>query len=484
MNSPIESRQDISSVAKKTILAYLATTLAVLLLMMLFGAILRAGQAQILNVDLTMFYKLMTLHGAGMVGIAGLGGAAVMWYFLSKYVKLSTSILITNMVFFLLGVVLILGAVLIGDFAGGWTFLYPLPVKSMNVWGVEAAVAFLSGLLLIGVGFLLLYLDVGRALIKNYGGLARSLGWHCLFGKSKDFPPAAVVASTMVLIVNTLGILAGAVVLVISLINALYPAFQPDPLAVKSLIYFFGHVFINATIYMAVIAVYEILPVYTGRQWKVNKVFLAAWSFTTLMVVAVVPHHMLMDFNMPGWLATVGQIGSYISGIPVLIVTAYGALTIVHKSGIRWDISAGMLFISMYGWASGVVPAIIDATIHVNTVMHNTQWVPGHFHFYLLLGVLPMILGFMLHITKKPGNAVAMSDMDKLSMTTYLLAGVGFVMAFLYAGKNSVPRRWGVHLEEWLATDQMATIFAVLIICAFLVITVKFFSRLPQIIRN
>lgn len=140
MNTPIQKRQDISPVAKKTLLAYLATTVAVILLMMVFGAILRAGQAQLISVDLVSFYKLMTLHGAGMVAIAGLGGAAMMWYFLSKHVDLSPAILIANLVFFLIGVVLILAAVLIGDFAAGWTFLYPLPVKSMGLWSIEAAI--------------------------------------------------------------------------------------------------------------------------------------------------------------------------------------------------------------------------------------------------------------------------------------------------------------------------------------------------------
>jgi len=37
-------------------------------------------------------------------------------------------------------------------------------------------------------------------------------------------------------------------------------AFGIDALLAKNLIYFFGHVFINTTIYMAVIAVYEIIP--------------------------------------------------------------------------------------------------------------------------------------------------------------------------------------------------------------------------------
>src|SRR3546814_18739905 len=99
-----------------------------------------------------------------------------------------------------------------------------------------------------------------------------------------------------------------------------------------------------------------------------------------------------MDYVMPHWLLVVGQVVSYASGLPVFTVTAYGALTNIHRSGLRWRLPVKLLILSMYGWAAGIVPAMVDATIRVNQVMHNTLWVPGHFHFYLLLGVLPMIL--------------------------------------------------------------------------------------------
>jgi heme/copper-type cytochrome/quinol oxidase subunit 1 len=59
----------------------------------------------------------------------------------------------------LVGVVMILAAIGIGRFAGAWTFLYPLPARSMGVWGPHAAGAFVGGLVFIGVGFLLFYLD-------------------------------------------------------------------------------------------------------------------------------------------------------------------------------------------------------------------------------------------------------------------------------------------------------------------------------------
>jgi len=124
--------------------------------------------------------------------------------------------------------------------------------------------------------------------VKRYGSLAKGLGLdQLLSGRIDTEHPPTVVASAMVTMVNILGILVGAVVLVICLINLYVPGFQLDALLVKNMIFFFGHVFINATIYMAVIGVYEIVPAYTGRPWKVSRPFLAAWATITLVVMAV-----------------------------------------------------------------------------------------------------------------------------------------------------------------------------------------------------
>ena len=382
------------------VVVYLAISALVFVLMMVLGVLMRLSQATWVELSPNLFYEVMTAHGAGMVGISGLAASGVIWYFLRRYVDLSVGILWANLAFFLFGVVLILGGIFVGNYAGGWTFLFPLPGTSAGVWGTGGAASYLFGLLSIGVGFLLLYLDFARAIMARYRSLAKALGWPQLFRNSSDeAPPPTVVAATMVLIVNIAGILAGAVVLVLILVNLYAPQFAVDPLLTKNLTYFFGHVFINATIYQALVAVYEILPKYVGRSWPVNRIFLAAWTATTLMVMAVYPHHLLMDFVMPTWALAIGQIVSYLAGLPVFAVTAWTTLTIVHRSGIKWDMTSGLLFVSIFGWSAGIVPAIIDGVIAVNHVMHNTMWVPGHFHMYLILGLVAMLFGFMYYLT-------------------------------------------------------------------------------------
>ena len=464
--------------AKASVLAYLVTAAAVLLLMMVFGLLMRLEQAQLISMGANWFYELMTLHGAGMVGITGIAGAAIMWHFLRQYVDLSQRVFVANLMLFLVGVVMILASVLFGHFHGAWTFLYPLPAKSMGMWSREAAALFMGGLLVIGVGFLLMHLDIARAIVARYGNFSRALGWPQLFGHDDGkAPPPTVVASTMVTIVNVVGLVAGASILTMSLVNLYVPGFAIDPLLAKGMIYLFGHIFINATIYMAVIAVYEILPRYTQRPWKSNKVFLASWTASTLMVIFIFPHHLLMDFAFPKWMLIMGQVIGYLNTVPILVVTGYGALMIVYRSGIRWDMATKLLFVSLFGWAAGVMPAFIDGTITVNYVMHNTLWVPGHFHTYLLLGMVAMVFGFMYYVGK-PRQDAQDSFLDRAAFWGFTTGSLGFTLSFLYSGKEGVPRRYAAHLPEWVPYDRIGSAFSMLVIASALVFIVRFLSRL------
>jgi cytochrome c oxidase subunit 1 len=436
----------------------------VLLLLMAFGVAMRMEQGGLMGIAPDIFYQILTAHGIGMVAIAGLGGAAVMWHFLGQYVRLHQGAAIANLALFLLGVVLVLGSIFVGGFAAGWTFLFPLPSHSMGLWSQHAAAAYMAGVLLVGVGFLLFYLEAARGIMARYGNFAFALGWRFLkTGAAQDAPPATVVASTVVIFINLISILVGAVILAMMLVNLYVPQFAIHPLLAKNLIYLFGHVFVNSTIYMAVIAVYEILPQYTGRPWKVYAPFVWSWSATCLMVLVVYPHHLLMDFAQPLWAHILGQVVSYTSSLPVLAITLTGTLGAIYRSRMQWDLTAALLVLSVFGWSAGVIPAVIDGTIAVNLVMHNTQWVPGHFHLYLMLGCVSMIFAFINWLAHA-GRDASFDVFDKGALWLFALGVLGFALMFLLAGHASVPRRWAVHLPEWQHYGQAATIFALTIL--------------------
>lgn len=463
--------------ARTTLQFTMIIGVAVFALMMLVGLVMRSTQATFIALDPELFYRLMTLHGAGMVGAAGLGGTMVMWALLRRHVALSTGVYRLMLALSLVGVVLIIASILVGRFGAAWTFLYPLPAKSLGMWSPLAAAGFVVGLTLIGVGFLLFYGDCAMALVRSHGSLWCALGMPQLIsGDMSGAPPITVVASTMVIIVNVLGILGGAVVLVMTLVGLLLPGMVFDALLMKNLIYFFGHVFINAAIYMAVIAVYEILPLYTGKPWKVSRAVLAAWAAAVLLVTTVYPHHLLMDGAMPRWALALGQVVSFMSGIPVLVVTAWGALANIARSGMRWSLPPALLVLGVMGWAVGVVPAVIDATITVNKVMHNTLWVPGHFHTYLLLGLLPMLFGFMLHMVRATEAPAAL---DRVAFWLYALGAAAFSLSFLYGGVMSVPRRFAEHAPQWLASSTIGSVAGAVVILAAVWLVLRVMLKLP-----
>ncbi|MEO9514443.1 MAG: cbb3-type cytochrome c oxidase subunit I [Paracoccaceae bacterium] len=438
----------------------------VFLLMMVFGLLMRAAQGGLIDLDPALFYLLLTAHGAGMVGSAALSGAAILWYFCARHIELRGGIYLTFLGLFLLGVVLILGSIFIGQYGGAWTFLFPLPANSGGAWEPVAAVFFILGYLLIGVGFLLFYLEIGLKISARYRGLLGGLGWRYLFGgASDDLPPPTIVAASSVLVFNTIGIVFGAAVIAASIVNLLFPGFAVDPLLAKNATYFFGHVFINASIYMAVVAVYELLPDYTGRPWKTTKLFVGAWAAVVIFVQAVYFHHLLQDVNMPAWTLALGQIVSYASGVPLIGVTVFSLVLYVKGSGLKWDLPISLLVLGTVGWGIGSIPAIIDGMLAVNKLMHNTQWVPGHFHIYLLLGEVAMAFGFATWLVKDHSQKV-MSGLDKLVFRAYVAGGVGFVLIFLWSGASSIPRRWAVHYEEWQLQSQLASMFALVVVLA------------------
>lgn len=453
---------------------YLITALALFVVLMLLGLTMRMTQATWLNVPPDWFYKLLSMHGAGMVGTAALATTAVMWFFLRKYVQLHLWAFVANYVLFMAGALCIIGSIFLGGYGALWTFLYPLPVRGMGQWTPHAAALFMGGYLLIGVGSLLFYLDAAAAIIKVHGNLGRAMGLRWLFGGTIDpAHPKAVVASTMVIIANSLGILAGAVVLVMSLINVFVPTVVLNALLAKNLIYWFGHMYINATIYMGVIAVYELLPRYTQKPYPISRPFLWSWAVSCVFVIVVFPHHLMMDFAQPRWLTVMGQVVSWGAGFPVFVVTVYGALNNIYRSNIKWMMASRWLILSMFGWAAGVVPAILDGTVRNNLVMHNTQWVPGHFHFYLLLGVLSMTLALMYHVIGSRAGAPADSASDRTGLLVYFAGGLIFIFAFLDAGRLSVARRMATHLPEWTGTDKLGSVGAILVIVGMVYFAVR-----------
>ena len=265
----------------------------------LVGLTMRLTQAEVLDISNAWFYRLMTLHGAGMLAAAMLAMMGGLWYVIRASVPLSLGRILVSLASILAGAVAIVVAVIVGGFAAGWTFLSPLPFDSAGEWGTWATVTFLSGMVLVGVGFFIYCIDVLAGATAAYGGLPRALGIPFLRGRDPDPPPPQVIAAT---VVSTQGLLAstvGTTILMALLGRTIDGAVALDALWAKNLTYFFGHSFANLIIYLGAGMVYVLLPRYAGRPWKTTKPIVIGWLATLLLVTIAYSHHLYMDFVQP-----------------------------------------------------------------------------------------------------------------------------------------------------------------------------------------
>ncbi|MBO9386577.1 MAG: cbb3-type cytochrome c oxidase subunit I [Thermomicrobium sp.] len=463
-HSNVAARRSVEQAA----LAYMVTGFAVFLLMGLLGLLMRLQHAGWIDLGPRWFYRIMTLHGAGMVAGVLLASLAGVSQVITARIRLSPRLLWSAYVVYFLGSGLVVLATLVGGFAAGWTTTYPLPVR--GDWPVSATWAFLLGYTLVAVAFLLWCLAVLVGARRAFGGLTSALAWPVLFrrpvGTGQPIPTGPELAATVVAIDGVIAVLAGVVYLVPIFAQLLGLVSGFDVLFAKNMLFLFGHTLVNLNIYLAVALVYATLGAYTGRAFKMS--FPVALAFNLVIVLVLLPyfHHLYQDFAQPLPLHLVGQFGSYAVGVPAFFVTIVGSLGLLYGSRVRWSAPVIFILAGLWGWTVGGMAAVIDGTIAINNVMHNTLWVPAHFHSYYLFGAAGYTWAYLFHRLSGV-EGWASSALARRLAWLYAIGAGGFVLAFFLSGLQSVPRRYAVHLPEWQGLAQAAVPFVLLLVIAF-----------------
>ena len=450
---------------------YMLTGLVIFLSMGVLGLLMRLDHAGWHTLSADWFYRIMTIHGVGMISgmlLAAMGGMSAA---LSRSQALRARWLWAAYFIYSLSLAFLLYAVLIGRFAGAWTALDPLPFHGLT-WDKWAGVMMYIAFLCVGVGFTiycqLLFLTLRRA----YGGIGGALGWRYLFSRgpvdSNLRVPSPVELSAMA--VSIVGLITGIVGLAV-----LLPLFAEaagwishvNPLYTKNFLMSFGHALANLTIYLAVGLVYALLPTFTKRGGQTSKLIVLAWNLTILLVITPTSHHMYQDFEQPIGLEILGQVASWAVVPEVLLITIVGSLSHIYRSGMRWTVPSILIVIGFWGWVFGGMAAVMDASIAVNNLTHNTLWVPAHFHTYYLLGVTTFVWAYLYHQIDDLSGIHGWAS-SKIAAWLYGLGGVGFVLMFFFAGADSVPRRYAAYLSSWHIYAEIAIPFVTLIAISML----------------
>lgn len=459
--------------ARRIMWLYVISGFIVFVLMAVAGFTMRIEQAQWVSYDPGTFYALLTLHGAGMIAAAVLCGMGIMWYTLREEGPLDERVALWSYGFIAAGIVGVIISALIGHFAAAWTFLYPLPFKG-TTWPSWATGAFLMSMALIVVGWTAWCLQVFGCVTARYGGLRGALGWDYVFhrkrfdAEGRHAPAPQAVAAAVVSVDGLLTGAGGMVIGIALMAHWIVPSIVLDPLWAKNLTYFFGHSIANLTIYMAITAVYVALPKYVRREYHSSPALVIAWWGTLLFVATAYFHHLYMDFVQARALQYVGEMASYMAAIPTVTVTIFSAAMLVYRSGIRWSIGSMCLYTGLIGWTVGGAAALIDATVPFNFDLHNTLWVPAHFHTYLLEGVMLFVFGWMFYMLEERSGLVSSALMRWIVGGGVFGGGALFVLGFYLGGAAGVPRRYSIEPAPGPASAALASVGVMILFAGLL----------------
>ncbi|TNE33300.1 cbb3-type cytochrome c oxidase subunit I [bacterium] len=461
------------------------TALWIIIVLVLFvvsitlGIIMRLNQGELISITPVSFYADMTVHGLTMIGIWFVAGMAAVNFILERYVRTSKKANIIAMIMTVIGVLMLWTSAFIGKFHAGWTFLYPLPFHVM--WEEWATPLFLYSLAVLGVGWTIWCLSMMVSILKKYT-FSQVFAWQ-YFKKNPKVETPPFILISMISLVGILTCLIATVVLLVLLFMDYYTsgAFSPDPLLMKNLTYFFGHTIANEMLYLGLAYVYELFSEISGQpKWKTTWYISIAWNLTLVFILTAFFHHLYMDFVQPEGLQIIGQLASYLASLPAAGVTVFSVIIAVYRKKVNWSMANLLFFIGVVGWVIGGLGAVIDATISNNFVLHNTLWVPAHFHTYNAMGNVLFSLGFFYWFSKHVSKTTFADKGVGLKISLLIIGGAGFLLAFYLGGANSIPRRYSTYPLELAKIGKPLALMGGLFASVYLVAILIFLTNISK----
>lgn len=464
--------------SKKLTSIWIIAVLILFVISVVLGILMRMNQGEIITQSPVVFYSNMTTHGLTMIGIWYVAGMAAIHYLLQRYIKTSFTANVIALVLTVIGIVMLWTSTFIGEFHAGWTFLYPMPFSMM--WATWATPLFLASLVVLGVGWLIWSISLMTQILKKYS-IPQAFAWqHFKKNPKVETPPFILIS--MISLVGIITCLLAAVVL-LALYFAEYfsnGAFVNDALLMKNLTYFFGHTLANEMLYLGLAVIYELFPEVSGRpKWKTTWYVALAWNCTLIFILTAFFHHLYMDFVQPKGFQIIGQLASYFASLPAAGVTVFSVFVAVYKTKIKWSLTNLLFFIGIAGWVIGGLGAVIDATISNNVVLHNTMWVPAHFHTYNAMGNVLFSIAFFYWFSTQTTSLPKLEKHTKWVLAILLVGGIGFLLAFYLAGADSIPRRYSTYPSE-LASGSTLAIIGAAFASIYLVAILAFFYHISK----
>jgi cytochrome c oxidase subunit 1 len=311
---------------------------------------------------------------------------------------------------------------------------------------LQAHVTFYLGLTLVVVGSWM----VGYGLFFTYGAWRRENP-----GVRTPFIALASLITMVMWQLATLGVAAEILFMLIPWSMGWVKG--TDPLLARTLFWYTGHPLVYFWLLPAYISWYAMLPAQTnGKMFSEPLARLVFWLFL-LLSTPVGFHHQYTDPGIPPTWKFIHMVLTYGVGFPSML-TAFtvvaslelGARARGGKGWLGWitklnwgDASYTAQNLAMILFVFGGIGGVTNASYSLNLAVHNTSWIPGHFHLTVGSAVTLTFFGICYWLVPKlTGRKLLSNGLALAQAWTWFFGMLLFANGYHILGlQYGVPRR-------------------------------------------
>jgi cytochrome c oxidase subunit 1 len=231
---------------------------------------------------------------------------------------------------------------------------------------------------------------------------------------------------------------------------------RTDPLLNRTLFWFTGHAIVYAWLLPAYVSWYALIP--KQVEGKVVSDAFARVTFILFLVLSIPTgfHHQYTDPGISQGLKAVHAVLTFGVVFPSF-ATAFAVIAALEMGGrarggrglfgwirtLPWgDPSVAAQLLAMITFVFGGATGLVNASYTMNQVVHNTTWVPGHFHMTVGTAVALSFMGIAYWlIPYLTGRGLWSRGLALASSWVYTIGTLIFARGMISAGLAGMPRR-------------------------------------------
>lgn len=275
----------------------------------------------------------------------------------------------------------------------------------------------------------------------------------------------------------------------------------------RTLFWFFGHPLVYFWLLPAYTMYYAMLPRVAGGKLFSDRAGRIVFMLFIILSIPVGAHH---QFTEPGigsdwklWhsFLTFGvAVPSFITAFTLAASLEYAARKRGGKGLLGWfralpyfeknNYLFPYLFVGLVIFILGGISGIINASYNLNLIVHNTAWMPGHFHMTVAGPVFLAFIGMSLFLLEKvSGKELRLKPIATAIPYVWIAGLFCFSFGMMRGGLHGEPRRTNMGLTylnpdsplyrpDWELWVTLTAIGAVVLFIAMLLYFLVFFATL------